>query len=306
MSAGSPLWQGALLISAILFLAWETWRGWRAGVIRSGVSLAAIVLSALIGFGAAKLAAMPFGGFDQFAGAVAGLLVGGGLAICVFLGVWIAGALLFKRTEHQSSGMVRMLWGSGGAVLGFLVGLVIVWSSISVIRAVGALAQARVEKPGVDLQGKPAEPPKVASGLVTLKESLELGPTGKIVQAVDPFSPDFYELIVQVGKLSGDQDTMMRFLQYPGIQELTQHPRIVALTNDPAVVRAAEKREILTLMSNKALLAAMEDKEFVEEIKKIDLRAALKFALETPGASPSPSPIEKKPPAHKKEKAPAR
>lgn len=290
MSHGSPFWQGILLFAAALFLLWETWRGWRAGVVRSAVSLLAIVLSAAVGFLAAQIAAAPFGGLGDVAGFVIGTFVGGGLAIVVFLLVWLLGALLFKRTEHQSSGLFRFLWGIGGAAIGLMVGLVIVWSSISVVRALGALAQARVEtaKKQAQIQAQPASPPKVASGLVTLRESLELGPTGKFFQAVDPLPADFYVLIEQMGRLSGDQELMVRFIQYPGIQEIMQHPKIVELINDPSVIKAAENRDIFSLMANKALLAAVEDPGLAAELKKIDLRAALKFALEPPAPTPEP------------------
>jgi len=291
MSHGSPFWQGMLLLAAALFLVWETWRGWRAGVVRSAISLLAIVLSAVVGFLAAQVAAAPFGGFTDVVGFVVGAFVGGILAVVVFFLVWLLGALLFKRTEHQSSGIFRFLWGAGGAAIGLVVGLVIVWSSISVVRALGALAQARVETANkqAQIQAQPAAPPRVASGLVTLRESLELGPAGKFVQAVDPLPADFYVLIEQMGRLSGDQELMLRFIQYPGIQDLMQNPKIVELINDPTVIKAAENRDVFSLMANKALLSAVEDPDLAAELKKIDLRAALKYALENPGA-PSPTP----------------
>ncbi len=294
MSHGSPVWQGALFLAAILFLIWEIWRGWRAGVVRAGVHLAAFVLSTVIGMAAGRLAAILFGGFGEVRGFFAGLAVGGGLGLVVFFLIWFLGALLFKRTEHQGSRLVRFFWGLGGAFFGLLVGLIILWSGISLVRGLGALAQAHVEMPREKNQSAP--PPRVASGLVTLKESLELGPAGKFVEAVDPMPPDFYELILQIGKLTNDQETMIRFIEYPGVQEAMQSPRMVELVNDPAIISASEKRDFLGLLSNKALLAAVQDPVLAEQLKKIDLRAALKFALEKPAPSPSPSPT-KNPPA---------
>ncbi|MFZ4682418.1 MAG: hypothetical protein ACOYMS_07945 [Terrimicrobiaceae bacterium] len=297
MSHGSPFWQGVLFFAAILFLIWEIWRGWRAGVVRSGVHLAAFVFSGLIGLAAARIAAMPFGGFGQAAGIFAGFAAGAGVGVVVFFLIWFMGALLFKRTEHQGSGLIRLFWGLGGAFFGLLVGLFILWSGISLVRGLGALAQSRVETPRQENETQPAPPPRVASGLVTLKESLELGPAGKFVQAVDPIPPDFYDLILQIGKLTNDQETMLRFIQYPGVQEVMQSPRMVELVNDPAIINASEKRDFLGLLSNKALLAAVQDPVLAEQLKKIDLRAALKFALEPPAPSPSPSP-RKRPPAN--------
>jgi len=289
MSHGSPVWQGVLFFAALLFLIWEIWSGWRAGVVRAGIHLAAFIFSTLIGMVAGRLAAIPFGGFGEVSGFFAGLVVGGALGLVVFFLIWFLGALLFKRTEHQGSGLFRLFWGLGGAVLGLLIGIFLLWSGISLVRGLGAMAQARVEKPR---QENSPPPPRVASGLVTLKESLELGPAGKIVVAVDPLPPDFYDLILQIGKLTGDQETMVRFLQYPGIQEIMQSPRMVELVNDPGIIKASEKRDVLGLLTNKALFSAVQDPALAEHLKKIDLRAALKFALEPPAPPPDKKPVK--------------
>lgn len=300
-----------LLLASVLFLLWETWRGWRAGLVRSGMQLAAIVLSSVVGYAAAQVAAAPFGGLRDVTGFCVGAAVGGGLALVVFLLIWILGAVLFKRTEHQGSGLIRIFWGFGGAIFGFLLGILLLWGGISVVRALGALGEARVAATAAQERAASAQAPAgqavfrskevpasrrasaadgIASGLATLKQSLELGPAGKFVESVDVLPPDFYELLVQIGQVTGDQDTMLRFLQYPGIQEIIQSPRIVELVNDPAVIKAAQDRNFLGLMGNKALLKAVEDPELAKQLGSIDLRAALKFALESAPASPSPSP----------------
>lgn len=311
MPHGSPFWQGMLLLAAIFFLLWETWRGWRAGLVRSGMQLAAIVLSSVVGYAAGQVAAAPFGGPGDATGFCVGVVVGGGLALVVFVLIWILGAVLFKRTEHQGSGLIRLFWGFGGAVFGFLLGIVLLWGGISVVRALGALGEARVAATAAQERAAAAQAPAgqkvfrsrdvpaprgpsasdgIASGLATLKQSLELGPAGKFVESVDVLPPDFYELLVQIGQVTGDQSTMLRFLQYPGIQEIIQSPRIVELVNDPAVIKAAQDRNFLGLMGNKALLKAVEDPELAKQLGSVDLRAALKFALESAPASPSPSP----------------
>lgn len=284
-SQASPFWQVVLLSAALLFLLWETWRGWRAGVVRSGVSLAAIVFSTLLGYATARIVALPFGGFGSFTGAMVGLFIGGGVAVVVFVAIWILGVVLFKRTEHQGSTPIRWLWGAGGALLGLLTGLILVWSGISIVRSLGALAEARVET----RQESSQSPSKVANGLVTLRDSLELGATGQVVRAVDPMDPEVYKLILQVGKISGDQDAMMRLLQYPGIQKVMESPRIVELMNDPDIIRAAESRNVFALMSQPALREVLQDPVFMAEIKKIDLEAALEYAT-----SPQPSPARPK------------
>ncbi|CAN5746085.1 hypothetical protein BH09VER1_BH09VER1_11330 [soil metagenome] len=293
MPQGSPFWQGILFLVALLFLAWETWRGWRRGVIRSGINFAALVLSTVIGTIAAKLAAAPFGGFGDFSGAISGLFFGTIVGLVVFVVIWLFGAIAFKRTDHQGSGIIKMVWGSGGAIFGFLLGLFIVWGGISIVRGLGALAEGRVataESAKSTNPGSPqAQTPVMATQLATLKQSLELGTAGKIVESVDVIPSDSYELIGGIGRLINDQATMLRFIQYPGIQDLMKNPKLTALLNDPTVLRAAQEKNYPALMSNKALLTAVQDPALAEELGKIDLKAALKFALETPTPSPSPS-----------------
>ena len=145
MQHGSPLGQTALIFAGILFLLWETWRGWRAGVIRSGMHLAAILVSASLGLLAAKIAAMPFGGLGNLPGFLAGVVAGGVVGIFLFVAIWILGAVLFKRTEHQGSGLFRILWGAGGALFGLLFGLAILWGGVSIVRSLGTFAESQVE-----------------------------------------------------------------------------------------------------------------------------------------------------------------
>lgn len=276
-----------LLGGAVLFILLETWRGWKAGLVRSGLHLASIGLSTFLGYYAARLAAAPLGGFGEMSGLLTGIVVGLGVTVVVFLVMWILSVVLFKKTEHQSSGIFRMLWGLGGAFFGFSLGLLIVWGGISLVRGLGSFVAARAQAPA---PGK-AEAPRtgVANSLVTMKESLEMGPIGQAVSATDPLSPEIYEIIQQVGAITSDQDVMMRFIEYPDIQRILQNPKIAQLVSDPSVIQAGQNRNILGLMSNPVLLAAVQDPAFAEELKKVDLRAALKFALEKPTASPAPS-----------------
>jgi hypothetical protein len=250
MQHGSPIWQTALFFAAILFLLWQLWRGWHAGLARSGMHFAAIFVSLSLGCLAAKLTAVPLGGLDNLAGFTAGIVVGGALGIFLFVAIWILGAMLFKRTEHQGSSFFRLFWGGGGALFGLLIGLAILWGGVAIVRTLGAFAEsraeARLERPG------PANP-GVADGFLALKESLELGSAGCFLASLDAFPPDFYELVLQIGKL------------------------------------ASNEKNVFLLLGNKAVAAAVADPILAEQLRKLDLRAALKFALESPPRSQAPS-----------------
>jgi len=290
---GNPLWQAVLFGLATLFLLFEIWRGWRAGLVRAGLKLAAVILAVVVGYYAGLAAAMPFGGFKEMPGIIAGAAIGGGIGLIIFLIIWFAGAVLFKRTEHQGSGL-KLIWGVGGAFFGLVMGLLIIGAGVSLIRALGSLAEARVEASKTQSHAAKAAPtPALAGSLVKLKDSLELGPAGKVVESVDVLPPDFYLLIGQMGKLTSDPDTASRFIEYPGIQQIAQNPRMIDLANNPEIIKAVQANNYMGLLSNKALLTALQDPALIKQIRQIDFRAALKFALEKPTPTPSPSPQHK-------------
>jgi hypothetical protein len=284
---GSPLWQTAFLFAGAIFLLWQTWRGWRVGLFRSGVNFAAILVSAVFGLLAAEIAAAPFGGFRYLPGFLAGLVVGGGLGLFLLVVIWLIGALTFKQTEHYASGPLHLIWGIGGALFGFLLGWAILLAAVSLIRILGAVTEARLptQEPSA-LQ--PETTRRLAEGVVTLKKSLELGSPGRLLQSADVLPPKFYELAAQFGSLTSDPEKMQRFLDYPGIQNVLQNPRVVDLYTDPQLVRAWENKEVWKILNNQAVAALLKDPVFAAQLKKVDLSAALKFALEPPSPSPSP------------------
>jgi hypothetical protein len=281
VSLGSPLWQVALVFFAVVLLCFEAWSGWRAGVARAGINFGAFVISSIFGLLAAQAVSALFGGGGSPAGLAAGAIAGLAIGLGIFVVIWLVGALLFKRTAHHA-GLFRLLWGAGGSFFGILTGLLLLWGCISAIRLLGAMGEGTAEA----ASAHQIPPPKAAKGLVTLKESLELGTTGDFLKSVDPIPPDLYQLVTQITRLTADSRAMVRFIEYPGIQNVLNHPRMADLLSDPEVIRAAEQRNFLALLSNKSLHAALEDPSLAEELRKVDLRGALAYAL-------TPSPEER-------------
>lgn len=283
MNFASPFWQGMLFLAAALFLLWEVWGGWRRGVIRSGIHFCAFVFSGILGLMAGQATAFVVDKVFSGYGLMAGLLVGAGVTLAVLGLSLLLGAILFKRTEHQPSGMVKLLYGLGGGVFGLLTGLVLIWGGITIIRTFGVAA-------GMAVGGRsPESAPAVVRGILTLKESLELGPAGKVVESVDVLPPETYDLLERVGRLASDQKAMMRFLDSPQVQEILQNPRMAALLQDPQVVEAAGQKNLLGLMRHPALLDAARDPSLQKQITEFDLKKALDYALATPQNPPSPA-----------------
>ena len=108
----------------------------------------------------------------------AGVVVGGGLGVFLFFAIWLVGALTFKQTEHYAFGPLRFVWGVGGALFGFLIGLAILLATISIVRTLGALRNP-ASRPRNHLLSMPDAGRRLTDGVATLKKSLELGSAGR-------------------------------------------------------------------------------------------------------------------------------
>ena len=293
---GDPQWQRYLFYAATAFLIWEVWRGWRLGAVRGLLRLAALFCAWIAGTTTAGATGTVLAFFSKIppllAPAVAGLTV----AIGVYIGISLISGLLFKTTLDHS-GVVRWGFGLVGAVCGVLYGLLILWAGITMIRGLGALGEFRLVQ--ARLEGKTDSQERAALFLMKLKASLELGATGQTLRKADPLPTSFYDNIVKISMVAGNQMALERFCQYPPTLKIIASPHIAALLQDPDLEKAANSRNILPLIHNKHVQAALNDPQLVAEFKKFPLTAALNYALEPvapprhvppPGNSPRNSP----------------
>jgi hypothetical protein len=279
---GSPFWQNVLLYSAAVFMLWEIYAGWRRGLIRGGLHFGAFVASGLLGMLVGQTVGAVIGLVLPGLAFLAGLIAGGAVAL-VTLGVCLfLGAVLFKRTSHQPPGLVRWTFGAGGAIFGLLTSLFILWGAVSIIRTSGAVAKSSMA--GQKSQDAPAS----ARTFAMLKDSLEMGPVGEIVESVDILPSQAYENITRIGQLTKNQDALVRFLDYPGVQEIVTHPRIQALMQDPVVVQSAENKNFIALIQSRTVLNAATDPSLQKLIMALDLEKALDYAM-PPKQNPTPS-----------------
>ena len=273
---GSPEWQRYLFYAATLFLLWEIWRGWRLGLVRGLLRLAALFFAWAGGSAAAGatgtcasfLSKVP----PLFAPVVAGFCVGLG----IYVGVSLLAGLLFKTTQNHR-GVLRWGFGLGGAVCGIVYGLILLSASITLIRGLGALGELRLAQ--AQQEGRSPATEQKTLFLIKLRKSLELGVTGQRLQGVDPLPTSFYDNMVKISVVMGNPQSLERFLQYPGVQKLLSNPRMVALAQDPAFAKAAESRNFLPLFRNKNVQAVANDPQVIAEFKEINLGEALDFAL---------------------------
>jgi hypothetical protein len=295
--AGSPLWQTVFISFAVILILLEIIRGWRLGIMRQLVRVAAII---------AAYAAAFFGG-DQFApllrplvtapdivlSAVAGAI----LALLAYLTIAGLGAVLFKRTSQQSAGAVRLLYGLSGAFVGLLFGAFFIWLLLIGIRSIGSIAEAQVQAKSVTnaddvgpnptrryLPGHgPSQRPTLDSNslaplLARLKNSVELGTTGGFIKKADAMPDGVYQTLTDASVALANPETAQRVLSHPAAAELSEHPKIVALRDDPEFAAIIREGRLLELLSYPKVIEAANDPDLAERVKRFDLKKVLEDA----------------------------
>ena len=276
---GSQQWQNVIFGVAGLFMLYNVWRGWRVGVVRGVLRLAALFCAWIGGSGAAGVTGTLITFFTKEPPLLAPALAGLGVGLAIYIVISLMARLLFKTTgEHD--GMVRFVFGFCGALFGIIYGLLILWAGITLIRGMGACGELRVIQ--ARNENRSLETEKAALALIKLKSSLELGVTGQNLKKADPLPSSFYDNVVKLSMIGGDQQALVRFFQYPQTQELLKNPKISAILQDPALERASQNHNVLPLLRNKNVQAAATDPQVLELLRSFDLTAALNFALEPP------------------------
>jgi hypothetical protein len=296
--AGSPLWQAVFISFAVVLILFEVVRGWRLGLLRQLVRIAAL---------AAAYAAAVFGGrllvpiarpFLKMPDLVLSILAGAVLALVIYAFVTSMGMVLFKRTGQQNSKLVQLIYGFAGAIVGLFFGAFILWTIVASVRAVGSVADAQVRSQSSSPEaGQSAtlraqavrrrflsEPntgsTALATSLARLKNSLELGPLGTAVKQTDPVPLKTYEMLGKVGRVFSNPERAQKFLTFPGARELSEHPKIIALRDDPEISEMIAQGRFLDLIQDQRLIDAANDPALANRIKKFDLQRALDYAVE--------------------------
>jgi hypothetical protein len=272
-----PVSSSWLWLAAGLYLLFEVWRGWRRGVMRHGLSVMALIVAGgvgwifawMTGFLSDRIIPLPHPGGRLIFGLVAGL--------AFYFAAVALSSLLFKKTAQQPAGIVRLFYGAGGGLFGLIFGLLVLWGGLSIFRTLGAVAEARQTAPG-DAQ------------LVAIKESLEEGTTGSIVQQVDIVPSNIYGLITKLLRVTQSPEATARFLAYPQTQQLFTQPKLIELFTDPTVAGAASEGNYFSLLTSPKLAEIASDPEVQKSFTGFELEKALDYALQESAPSPAPTP----------------
>ena len=281
-AAGSPVWQVVFISFAAVLILFEVLRGWRRGLARQLARLGALMAAYFTAFFGGKMIvpiARPLIKMPDIALSIIG---GALLAILVYTIITTLGCMLFRRTGQHDSAVVRFVYGSTGAILGFFFGAFLVWLIVVGVRSLGAVADAQVasSKTASAHSPKPSEEtPNLMASLAKLKNSLELGAVGDVVKKADVVPTKTYETLGKAGKVFSDPESAQKFLTFPGARELSEQPKIVALRDDPEISEMIAQGRFVDLLQNDRVLSAANDPALIEQIKKFDLNAALDYAL---------------------------
>jgi len=291
--AGSPLWQIAFVSFALVLILFEILRGWRRGLPRQVARLGALIAAYFAGWFASKFFGSLLGLFVRMPDALLSVCAGAIFALMVYTAISGTGSALFRRTDQHESFVIRLLYGSTGAVLGAFFGLFLVWLTIVAIRSIGSVANAEVREQANDssvvhavdvrrrILGEPSEDEApLTTSLARLKNSLEMGVIGNAVRKVDVVPQRTYDLIEKVGRIAANPQNAERFLEFPGARELSEHPKIVALRNDQEIARMLAQEQWLELIQDHRIIDAANDPDLRARLKKFDVNAALNYAVQ--------------------------
>lgn len=290
MTTGSALWQTIFVSFALILIAFEIVRGWRLGLVRQLVRLLALAAAYAVGLFGGRLLLPILRPFLRLPDLLISIVAGAILALIVYAAISTVGAILFRRTGDQNAGVVRLVYGICGAVLGIFFGLFSVWLVVVAIRSTGAIASAEMRAPEPVAERSPGpraarsrtppnEPDAVIQSLAKLKNSIELGPLGETVKAVDIVPAQTYQTLGKVGTVASNPRSAERFLSYPGAKELTENTRIIALRDDPEIIDLIQRKRYLDLLQNRKLIEAMNDPELARQVKRFQFQEALDYAL---------------------------
>jgi membrane protein required for colicin V production len=296
--AGSPFWQVVFISFAVILVLFEVVRGWRLGLIRQIMRLIALGAAYAAGFFGGSLVVPIARSVLKMPDPVLSIVCGAILAFAAYALISGLGAILFKRTAQQESGLVRLVYGFAGAIVGLFFGIFLLWLTVASVRAVGALAEGQAARRSeatahgeqdatahaLDVRRRFLWPsdngmPPLAISLARLKNSLELGLLGRVLKNTDPVSPRTYETLEKAGSVLSSPERTQKFLTFPGARELSEHPKIVALRSDPEIADLIAHGRFFDLLQNRRVIDVANDPVLAERIRKFDIQRALNYAL---------------------------
>src|ERR1700677_1952249 len=258
----SQQWQAGLLIIFAICVAYATIRGCFRGLLLQLLVPLAIGGSALIVY----FFADPFLsllGMSSVTVSPGGLMLARALlGVLSFYLMMLAGGFLFRRTRDYDLIVSRLISGVGGALLGFIYGLVTVWFLMIFIQVIGRVAEDQVTLQ-VDRGLSPA--PSIST-LARAKASLDSGWLGEVSHWLDPVPGSVYDSIDRWSSILSRPDAVKQLMADPVFRPLVNNPTFQALANDPELSDSIEKGDLLGVVTNPKLVQFFTNGEVRQEL----------------------------------------
>jgi Colicin V production protein len=258
----SQQWQAELLIIFAICVAYATIRGCFRGLLLQLLVPLAIGASGLIVY----FFADPF---LSLLGMSSATISPGGLMLArALLGVlsfylmMLAGGFLFRRTRDYDLTVSRLISGAGGALLGFIYGLVTVWFLMIFVHVIGRVAEDQVT-----LQvNRGLSPAPAISNLARAKASLDSGWLGEVSHWLDPVPGSVYDSIDRWSSILSRPDAVKQLMADPVFRPLGDNPTFQALASDPELSDSIEKGDLLGVVTNPKLVQFFTNGEVRQEL----------------------------------------
>src|SRR5438067_3630483 len=293
--AGSPLWQIVFVSFALVLILFEILRGWRRGLPRQVARLGALIAAYFAAFFGGKFLGPLLGMFVRLPDTLLSIFAGAIFAVIIYALISGIGSALFRKTSQHDSLIIRLVYGSTGALLGVFFGLFLVWMIVVAVRSVGSVVDAQVREQASDssvvhavdvrrrILGEPNEDEApLTTSLARLKNSLEMGVIENAVTKVDVVPQKTYDVIEKIGAIAANPQNAERFLEFPGARELSEHLKIIALRNDPEVAQMLAQGQLIESIQDHRITDAANDPELRPGLNKVGLTAAVHYATQKP------------------------
>ncbi|HEY5754113.1 MAG TPA: CvpA family protein [Chthoniobacterales bacterium] len=283
-----------LIVSlSLLVVIYSGWSGWRNGVVRQVcrfVALGAAYVAAAVG-GQVLAPMLPLSDWPPMAVQTITAVGAGALA---FLAVTLLSNVLFRKTSEQESGVVRFLFGAGGALLGLIIGAVFLLVLLTGVRMIGTVASAQIAVAEKRHETFSPKRLRYLTEVARAKWIVENGAAGPLLQSIDPIPNSVYSTLDKIARVTADPAAMQRLVEFPATRQLARHPSLANVVRDPAILEELGKRDFLALLRNPKVLGSLLDKSLRPALQKFDLTGALDYALNPPPKpTPSPIPVER-------------
>ena len=285
MDLSADILKAAYYGAWVLSIAALGWSGWRQGVARQLMTLAAIACAyAAAWYGASSAA--PVFAFLKYPPQVTKIIGGTAVGCATFLGLHGLRRWLFRLTAQQKNPRVRLSYRILGAILGVAFGSLVFLLTTGLVRAVGTVAKSRLDDIEKEKQipanlPPPEDPGPLVRNFAKLGTALDEGKSGEFLQRYDNVpATHVFAILAKVGIMVSRMDAVDRFLSYPGVEKLVSHPKLLAVKNDPEVAELLNNHSFVRLLRHEKVLALATDGEFNTLMKQMQFEKALDFALQ--------------------------